>query len=550
MNTRALHVVVCAAAVLAAGSIADAAVRIVRTGATYSTVKAAYDAAISGDTLEIESGTYTGSEGWVVIYKNNLTLRGVGPTRPVLDANGGATANKGILVVYAANLTVENLELANAYIPASVGLNAAGIRYQPGSSPALLTVRNCYFHHNQNGILGGEGSGTDIVLENCEFYRNGAGDGYSHNMYISTARSFTLKNCYVHDALYGHEVKTRAATNYILYNRISNETGSAARELQLANGGTAYVIGNVIVQGNGGNSQIITYGDEGSHPNPYLYIINNTIVNRRWNGAQFIYNAKSNSTALYQNNIFQLLRGNETIISGPGTQVSNLVTYDAGFVDMNGYDFRLTAASTGAINMGTAPGFGYNSVDLTPVEQYVHPYSQEARPGDGVIDIGAYEYINPNQDPTVDAGADLSVREGQRVDLHAVASDPDMDPLTWFWGQVSGAAVSLADETTDAPWFIAPTVTSVQQAEMAFMVAVDDGKGGQATDTVAVRVYMTGDINRDDSVNVIDLLMLAGAWNTTQNDPSYDPHCDLNDDGAVNVMDLLLLANNWTRALN
>ncbi len=551
MNTRALHVVVCAAAVLAAGSIADAAVRIVRTGATYTSLHAAVDAAISGDTIEIDSGTYVGAGAMATIasHKSNITIRGVGPTRPILDANYTGREEKGILVVYGTNTTVENIVFQHAR---SISGNGAGIRQQGNH----LTVRNCRFFDCQNGILGGGAPGpagyvSDLLVEYSEFDSCG-NTGYAHGMYISNIRSFTLQHCYVHHAVGGHEIKTRAGTNYILYNRIANEGGSGSYEVNIANGGTTYIIGNLIEQSpTSPNAIIIDYLSEGTHennPDQHLYVVSNTIVNNRGNGT-FVMNYSNTTNALLQNNIFQ---GSGTVLNGRGVQISNWFTPNAYLADPANYDYRLTAASIGAIDMGStpSPSSGANGFSLLPAFQYVHLAGSEARPDDGVIDIGAYEYVNPNQDPTVDAGADLSVREGQRVDLHAVASDPDMDPLTWFWGQVSGAAVSLADETTDAPWFIAPTVTSVQQAEMGFLVAVDDGKGGQATDTVNVRVYMTGDINQDDGVNVIDLLMLAGAWNTTQNDPNWDLRCDLNDDGAVNVLDLLTLANNWTRALN
>jgi hypothetical protein len=548
------NLIVWIAAVSLCAAVAPAGLIQVGPTRTYKTVAAGYNAAAAGDTIEIDSATYTGSQGWVSISKNNLTIRGVGPTRPVLDAAGGATASKGIFVVSAANLTVENLEFANAYIPSSLGLNAAGIRYQPSGSPATLTARNCYFHHNQNGILGGEGASTDIVLENCEFHRNGAGDGYSHNMYIGNGRSLTLKHCYVHDAYLGHEVKTRARTNYILYNRISNESGTAARELQLANGGPAYVIGNVIYQGNGGNSQIITYGDEysigGANLNPYLYIVNNTIINQRASGAQFIYIADAAAIALVQNNIFQKRTfGTQTILTGPATMVSNWETTSAGFVDMAGYDFRLTAASVGAIDMGTATGYGLNSYPLTPEFQYVHSGSSEDRPDDGAIDIGAYEYVVSNSEPTVGADIDQTVTEGQAVQLHATASDPDNDTLGYAWTQVAGLTVGLRGAATADASFTAPTVSTLADAAMTFSVTVSDGKGGQASDSINVRVCMLADSNQDDAVDVVDLLTLVDAFGSIAGDPNYDSTCDFNRDDAVDVVDLLDLVDNFGRAL-
>ncbi len=70
-------------------SVASAAVLHVGPTRTYTRVMDAYDAARDGDVIEIDSGTYYRDEGWVLINrKNNLTFRGVGPTRPILDAGG------------------------------------------------------------------------------------------------------------------------------------------------------------------------------------------------------------------------------------------------------------------------------------------------------------------------------------------------------------------------------------------------------------------------------------------------------------------------------
>ncbi len=54
---------------------------------------------------------------------------------------------------------------------------------------------------------------------------------------------------------------------------------------------------------------------------------------------------------------------------------------------------------------------------------------------------------------------------------------------------------------------------------------------------------ITGDLNGDGVVNVLDLLILLENWG--QCDNTRDCPADLNDDGIVNVMDLLILLENW-----
>ena len=369
------------AVVAICASTGSAAVLSVGPGQTYSTVQAAVNAASNGDTIEIHSGTYTGSQGNASIYKSSLTLRGVGETRPILDAGGTSVGGKAIWVIGGSNTTVESIEFRNCTVPDQ---NGAGIR-QEGTN---LTVRYCYFHDNEDGILGGGNTSSNVLVEYSEFYNNGYGDGQSHNMYISNVGSFTLRHSWSHHAVVGHEVKTRARVNYIEYNRISNEMGNASYEINIPNGGTSYIIGNMVEQGPySQNSGIISYAEEGaSNPDQHLYVVNNTIVNNRSTGT-FVRNA-SGVACLLQNNIFQ---GNGTILNGTGTQVTNWVTSNAQLFDPANFDYHLTAASTGAIDQGSDPGLGLG-YSLTPIYEYLHPANTQSRPADATLDIGAYEY--------------------------------------------------------------------------------------------------------------------------------------------------------------
>lgn len=347
----------------------------------YKTIPAGIAAANDGDTIEIDAGLYVDNSS--VISKNHITIRGVGGLAHMV-ATKDIPNDKGFLVQYGKNLTVENMEFSNAHGPSQ---NDAGIRSQGDN----LTVRNCYFHDNENGILGGGAtSDSNVLIEYCEFAYNGFGDGQTHNMYISNVGSFTLRYSNSHHAKIGHLVKSRAMNNYILYNSLMDyANGTASYEIDLPNGGLSYIIGNVIQQGpSTDNSGIISYGAEGlTNPVNELYVSGNTIVNDR-STCIFVY-TKSGSTAKLVNNIFA---GPGTVLSGPGTQITNLATItDPGFVNWSNFDFKLNSAATNAINQGSDPGIehGYS---LTPIYQYVQNANKEPRPVNGALDIGAYEY--------------------------------------------------------------------------------------------------------------------------------------------------------------
>jgi hypothetical protein len=556
-TSNRLMVLACMAAIWACASLADAAILQVGPTRTYKTVEAAYRVASPGDIIEIDSGTYLTNQAWGIYYTSNLTFRGVGPTRPLFDARHAGCNQQGIFILYGNNTTVENIEFYNTRD--TYYKNASGIRL----IGAGLTVRNCYFHDCDDGILTGANAASDILIENCEFdhcgYQDpitGQGDPYgqSHNIYIGNVRSFTIRHSWTHNTLEGHNIKTRAKANYILYNRISDENGTASYEITVPNGGTTYVIGNVIQQGpNSQNSTIIDYASEGnSNPDKHLYVVNNTIVNERLAGPNyFVRNASWNSGAviLVQNNIFQYQPG-DILVTGGGTitQANNWATLNASLRDAANLNYRLTPGSIGAIDAGTAVPAGLNDYVMTPISQYVHPYTTMPRPDDGAIDIGAYEYA-PNQPPTVNAGPGASVYEGQAASLHATAADPDFDALTYTWAQPATPSIVLTGSTSPDAGFAAPTVSTLAEAALTFTVTVDDGNGGTASDSVNVRVYMLADANRDDMVDVVDLLTLVDAFGSLNGDPNYDPTCDFNNDNAVDVVDLLDLVGNFGRTL-
>ncbi|HKT48968.1 MAG TPA: choice-of-anchor D domain-containing protein, partial [Candidatus Angelobacter sp.] len=340
-------------------------------------------AAAAGDTIQIDSSvTYVGDVcAWTT---PDLTLQGVGGARAHIDAGGLNSQGKAIWVISGANTTVENIEFSGATVPDH---NGAGIRQQADN----LTVRNCYFHDNEEGILTDASLTSTITIEFTEFGFNGFGDGQSHNVYIGNIGTLIFRYNYSHHAKIGHLLKTRAAQNFILYNRLSDEaTGTSSYQIDIPNGGLSYVIGNVIEQGPlNDNSTFIAYLEEGinpGNPNEQLFVINNTFANDASSGT-FISLAPGAAPVVIKNNIFS---GPGTITNQASAVQANNFSGNAAFVNSAGYDYHLTSGSA-AINAGADPGSNA-TFSLSPVFQYVHPACAEGRTLVGTIDIGAYEF--------------------------------------------------------------------------------------------------------------------------------------------------------------
>jgi hypothetical protein len=310
---------------------------------------------------------------------NHLTIVGV-HGRAHIDAAGQNSEGKAIWVIAGNDTTIDNIEFSGARVPDQ---NGAGIR-QEGAN---LLVEHCYFHDNQEGILAADNPASSIVIDSSVFARNGAGDGFSHNIYINHIRSFTLRYSYSTDARVGHLVKSRALRNYILYDRLTGEHGTDSYELDLPNGGLSYVIGSVIEQGsNTQNPNMLAYGEEGDlNPDSHLYVVNDTFVNDLHRGDAIFVGSQVTEPVFAENDIST---GSSAFVSQAKARIRHdCLTNHSGFTDPANYDYRLTTTSEcrhKGVHPGQAGGF-----PLTPRFQYVSVARHATRTDGGTI-AGAF----------------------------------------------------------------------------------------------------------------------------------------------------------------
>lgn len=457
-------------ALIAAGLLLCAAVRggllNVGPGKPFATPCQAFSAANDGDVIEIDAaGNYDGDV--CVITKNNLVIRGLNG-RAKIDAAGRYAAGKGIWVVAGDNTVIENIEFSGARVP---DRNGAGIRLDSGN----LTVRNCVFRNNENGILGGFYG--KVLVEHSEFDNNGYGDGYSHNIYLNAGvAEFTLRYSASRRANAGHLVKSRAARNYILYNRLTQEDGTGSYELDLPNGGLAFVIGNVLQQGDTTqNRGMLSYGYEGQHtsvPNQ-LYVVNNTFASTRAAGATFIQAAAVTAQPVIRNNIFSG-RGDFTLPAG-AQMAGNVSSGEMGFLNAAEFDYRISNLSA-ALNAGVDPGEA-DGFPLRPAMQYVHPLCAAERYDVGPIDAGAYEHGVIEANPVCAAP----------TPAHGLAG------LSLSAAEVEAGSLLEAQITLTSPAPAAGTVVALSSSEPAILpvpasVIVPAGRTGVSVSVAAGEV--------------------------------------------------------------
>ncbi|NOQ64845.1 MAG: right-handed parallel beta-helix repeat-containing protein [Methyloprofundus sp.] len=302
-------------------------VNVYRVGPSHAYKRPSDVAGIAEDNslIEIEAGEYF--EDVAVWRQNNITIRGVGGLAH-MDSNGRVAQQKAIWVIKGNNVIVDSIEFSGARV---ADLNGAGIRIEG----ANLTIRHAYFHDNEMGVLSATNLESEILIEDSEFSHNSLivernGSPPSHNIYIGEVAKFTLRRSYIHDAEEGNNVKSRARENYILHNRITDETSGSSYLLDLSNGGKAYIVGNVFHQSAlNYNSTLVSFAAEkkGSLGGS-LYVGNNNMINSS-HYATFVRNY-SGEAATVTNNVFV---GKGQILSGSGDVTNSTQFLSSGVVN-------------------------------------------------------------------------------------------------------------------------------------------------------------------------------------------------------------------------
>ena len=278
------------------------------------TLAAGVASASAGDRLLLDPGVYLDD---TTSIDKALTIEGAGDG-VVLKITRHLDNQKGILIGNA-NLTVRNLTFDGAFVLDSEGKNGAGIRMQSGN----LTVENCTFQNNQDGMLVNPIAGATVTITGSTFLNNGAGDGYSHGIYVNEVAQVIVRDSTFIGTKAGHSIKSRALATTVTNTVIEDGVvGTSSYAIDLSNGGNVLIDGVKITQGpNTTNPTMIAYGAEGNlKASNSLTVANSTFINKlASSSAVAVYNFTTTVSAVLTNDTAESIA---TVLRGPGTGVA------------------------------------------------------------------------------------------------------------------------------------------------------------------------------------------------------------------------------------
>ena len=352
----------------APAAAAGAAVWLVGPEGAAAALEDALRKAKDGDTIELLPGEYAGG---LVIENRRLTLRGVaGAKPPVIKGDGKSGAAKALWTVRGGQVTLQNLEFRGARSSEGGG---AGVRQEGGQ----LTLQGCQFFDNEHGLFSANDPKAQITIEASVFgMAPRVVGGLHHLINIGRIARLSISGSRFQLGFEGHLIKTRARENLIGYNFLHDGTrGGASYEIDIAHGGLATVIGNVIGQGSESqNPVMVVFGTEGQPwDKNVLLVSHNTFINWGWTPAWFLRvlsdKLPADTEVIAINNL--LVGGGVFSMAAPGHFDGNRHATLGMLRDADTYAFELPPGS-----MWRASGIDPRSVkgrDLSPKAEFLWP---------------------------------------------------------------------------------------------------------------------------------------------------------------------------------
>jgi len=349
--------------------------------------------------------------------------------------------------------------------------DSGGLRFKASDH---VTLHDCLFQYNDNGI---QGSGTDTVVEFCEFDRNGlpGSSEASHNIYIQGG-TLTVRYCYIHDPRRSQNIHIRATYSLFEYNWIARAASYMGDMMPCTMDpcGTSHTMvlrGNVILRGTPLNDGqvFVMYNDQGLSDISFEFIMTNNTIIGNGDAAALVHfgneNASSNrmQTAVLDNNVIynvaRLFRVDDPGLSNWSAGGTNNWLSD-GTADTDGLSASVTGpdpgfSDAGALNFvpsGSSPLVGAADSTLSglPDKEYYRDetVTMQWRPRLSVSDIGAFEH-DTSTTPVGPYDAAPPVDEVEPVDEPLPDAPADSVPDTAVDAVTDGVDTSVPDAAGD-----------------------------------------------------------------------------------------------------
>ncbi|HKZ93491.1 MAG TPA: NosD domain-containing protein [Candidatus Bathyarchaeia archaeon] len=542
----------------------------IRVPTQYARIKDAVNAAVTGDTIQVDPGIYYENDIFIDVTITALTIIGANPQTTIIDGMGNGT----IFSIDGTNVQITGFTIRNP------GNNNNAIASEkPGPSASND------FHRFTNNIITTSAYGISLSLSNRNtIFNNTFTDNPFGAITLSNSATNNITGNIIKDSAYGIRI-FNSATNTIASNQITltsysihisgaTSTGVAIRNNVFAgrtagvysSSGTTTIERNTIIDGSAaiylqGTSATVNYNKvlNSSYGIRLYYssattsshnIRNNKITDSDWaieltnsNGNTFqanwlqdntygLFMSFSSSNLFYRNNFvnnaLQAYAGTGSNTWSSGGQGNYWSDYTG--IDANGNGIGDTPYLISPIGQDSSPlmdtwsehDVAIESVNTDATQAYVGTIINITVMVKNKGRIGAAETF------TVTAKYNTTAIQTRTVTNLAAGSNQNLT-FNWNTAQLNRGNYTISAE--------ASLVTDELNS--------DNNKRNDGA--VRLRESLAGDINHDDTVNNLDLSLLTQAFGATPQSGNWNPDADLNTDNIIDAEDLRILGENYGR---
>jgi parallel beta-helix repeat protein len=543
----------------------------------YPTIKDAVIHAITGDTIQVDPGTYYENNINVEATVTALTIIGAGPATTIIDGMG----NGSIIDIDGTHVQISGFTFRNT------GTDHNAINsLKPGPSAS-----NDY-HRFTNNIITTAGYGIALGYSNQNtIYNNTIIDCPIGGLLLTNAGTNNITGNTITDSAYGIRIITSSG-NTIQSNTIT-ETDFG---VHITGSSTVTSTGNTI---KGNTIRSITAGVYSGSYTTTTNIDRNTITE----GSSAIYLLGTTATVNYNKieNTGQgisygvrawysttttsnhIIRNNKIINTGWAIELTYSVgnNFKANWIQDNTYGVLMAFSSTNTFYQNNfvnnavqaSAGTGTNTWSSGEQGNYWSDYTGTDANHDGIGDtpylispIGQDNYplmdtwsehdisienvtTNPTQVPvsqtvnitvTVKNNGKLGTAETFTVTAKSNETSIETKQVT---NLAAGATKNVTFNwnttgLTAANYTISATASPVTDE-------LNTDNNNRTDGTVTLEAPILGDANGDGVINEQDLMILAEAFGASPESPNWNPNADFDQDGIIDAHDLRMLGKNY-----
>jgi len=519
--------------------------------ADFHTIQEAINAASPGDTIFVYNGTYCEN----VVVNKTLMLIGENPRTTVIDGEGITY----VIRIRANDCVLDGFSIINSNCSEGYGYSGVAV----GSSGNI--IKNNIVLNNLWGIV--VGKSDNIVMNNRILSNKGSGVG------LIGSNNTLIDNHIASNDDFGIVLEWGAKNNTIMGNNITDNKYDGIYALAYADNN---VIANNTISFNVycgiylkydnryniiANNRVFKNGFGIALGGSYNIVTNNALLETRWGMGLFYCSGNTLTNNLISNN--------EVGIEFMGS--SQNILHHNDFI-RNTQQVLLQYPSINIWDDDYPSGGNYWS-DYTGVDLYSGPYQNETG-SDGIGDTpyvidannrDRYPLMNPLT-PIVHDVAILNVvpssaevhvgqvvnitvtvkNEGNTTETFTVTCKYELEGLEYLIGiQTINNLAPDANTTLTFNWTTTDITVHTIKAEATILINETDVDDNTLTSPITVKVKISGDVNNDNTVNILDCLIASSAFGSYPGHPRWNTQADINQDNKVDILDIILIAKNF-----